>query len=610
MKHIFKREISGRIVNHFLIPNSFKERTLGIKLFSWMSTNTFLLFRTPCILHTFGLKKPIYLTKFSNDYLPMSKRIKVNPNKIIFCHNRDGWVGESWRSNEPRMEDSPFIQRCGKKTKHKVNLLTSKLTEKYISFTLVAFVIYIFGRACPLEARSSSSPMIKLEVGVSKEVVLNQAPRNLNISNPDVLDVQRIGLSNKILVTALSAGESVLIAQFPNNTEKRWNFQVGSTSSQKFSNDRLSSASLVRTAKELQKRTGLEVTVDSGVIAIFGQLSNATQSRGLIDICLDLPECTPRFSLNDTALSYIVEALSQHIKALDYSDVYLNASLGGVIVKGTVPTETDKQRLHNLIQSVIPKSFDQLLVEKANQTLIETELSFFRVSETGLTALGVSTQSEPEVSSDATLAAVSVPDSTAKLRGGPLLSFSFPSLVLKALTKKGVIQQIARPTLVVASGGRGEITSGGEFLFQSGGQVQKFLSQTYGITVVVQPKLISTNKIIQRVDLKITHPQIDPTQKALSSLNSSALSTEVSSKPNEQLLLTRISQKASGKNVSKIPILGHIPIFGELFKARELSGEDAELWITLKSKLTQSIAPTLSTELGTSEMNPNFNLLD
>jgi Flp pilus assembly secretin CpaC len=60
----------------------------------------------------------------------------------------------------------------------------------------------------------------------------------------------------------------------------------------------------------------------------------------------------------------------------------------------------------------------------------------------------------------------------------------------------------------------------------------------------------------------------------------------------------------------KIPILGHIPILGELFKSRELSGEDAELWITLKSDLVVPEPPTLESEIRNKETSTEPHWLD
>lgn len=612
MKHIHKNIAGTQGTHHFLVPNRTTDKIKGIKAFTWMSPRDIMTFKAPCILHTFGLKSTLYLTRFDNDLMQKSISIPVQPNSVAFCLQLAGFVGETHQPlPDPKLSPSdrnPKITvtqlACSPLTKAVLNLFKMK-------FHMFSFLLLFMGSlvAQTVYGKASDS-VIKLEVGASQEVVLTQAPRNLNISNPDVLNVQRVGLSNKILVTGLSAGESVLIAQFPNNTEKRWNLLVGTKTNHLATKDRLSSAALIRTAREVQKRTGLEVMVDSGMITSFGLLSNAIQANSYVDICLGMQECMPRHSISEAALHHIVNRLTDHLRQLSYPHVKLSTSLGSVLVSGTLPTELEKQRIESLLSSVLPKTFSQLTAERANQELIETELSFFRVSETGLTALGLSTVSENTTLPASGLMQVGVPLQSAKVQGGPFLNFAFPAILFQALSKKGIIRQIAQPTLVVSSGGRGEITSGGELLFQSGGQVQKFLTQNYGITVALQPKLIGADSIVHKVDLKITHPQADPTHNALSSLNTSALSTEITCAPNQQLLLTRIAQKASGKSVTKVPILGHIPLIGELFKTRELSGEDAELWITIRSRVAISQAPSLPELPETHRINPNLHLLD
>ena len=604
MKHIYKRLSANEHLTHFLIPETIAEKSIGMRAFQWMSNHTVLLFKSPCILHTIGLSRSIDMKKYSATLNPSEETVRVDPNTIVFCLKLNTWVGESLASTHDDLHEQG--RKAGNNLRKQINRISLK--RRFV------FLAALFAIGMPFfrdlaEAKSTLSA-IKMQVGTSKEVSLQHAPRNLNISNPDVIDVQRIGLSNKILVTALSSGESSLTAQYPNNKENRWNFLVGSAAGQDLNFDRLSSASLIRMAKDLQKRTGLEVTIDDGAISVFGHLSNPTQSKALIEICLGLAECKPRYSISDTALLQIIESVLSHIDNLEIKNIQLIPSFGGVIVKGTVPSEVEKRQLTTLLRSVVPKPFDQLMIEKANQSLIETQLSFFRVSETGLTAMGITATPDNQTQSEGALATISVSSSSAKLKGGPLLNLALPSIVLKAMSKKGVIKQIAQPSIVVASGGRGEITSGGELLFQSGGQVQKFLTQNYGITVALQPKLIGKSKIVQRVDLKITHPQADPSQNAVSSLATSSLTTEVSSSSEEQILLARISQQASGKRVTKIPVIGHIPIIGELFKTREITGEDAELWITLKSQLVPSGAPQLEPFRESGEIDPNFSLLD
>jgi Flp pilus assembly secretin CpaC len=94
-------------------------------------------------------------------------------------------------------------------------------------------------------------------------------------------------------------------------------------------------------------------------------------------------------------------------------------------------------------------------------------------------------------------------------------------------------------------------------------------------------------------------------------MDQNILNTEISTKPDEHILLTRIQQSVSGKSVIKIPILGHVPIIGELFKSRDLQSEEGELWITLRSRLEISTSPELpKTEPDNSEQQTRAHWLD
>ncbi|MEY4065000.1 MAG: hypothetical protein RIR26_1208 [Pseudomonadota bacterium] len=449
-----------------------------------------------------------------------------------------------------------------------------------------------------------------MQVGESREVTLAEAPRSLDISQPDVIDVQRIGSSERILVTALKSGHSRLVARFPSGQMKDWQFQVGNTSKLPFDTATLSSASLLRSARELQRRTGLDVVVDNGRIGIFGLIQTEAQLKSLFDVCLGQEECLPRFSLSDSMALELSSKLNAHLSALGFPQVKVKYSSGGTIATGYLADEAQLQNILLVVKSIAPRTISHILVDRNSQPLIESTLSFFRINQSGLTALGLSTQSPESSMSSTESAHVTIAKETAKLKGGPFVTLALPDLVLKALTQKGVVQQIAQPSVVVASGGRGEILSGGEILFQTGGQVQKFYNQTYGISVVLQPRLLAENKIALKVELRITQPQTDPTQKSVSSQTASVLSTEINLRSDERLLLTRISQKADGKAVSKIPILGHIPIVGELFKSRELSSDDAELWITIQSRLSLSDVPVLKMEERQSDVSPKAHWLD
>jgi|GEM_PF-645541 len=598
MKTRFRKLHKNNDCAHQLnVVDSLSEKLLGLHSYSWTSNRFALVFRTPCILHSFFLRRKISLILLDKDLEPTNESFSLPPNSILCCIKRGKWIAEIPQDSNHEINEYDEHQTSNDQEKFNQKPSAHVIPEGAVRRTLfnlgVILSLLFFVTIC---FAGEKQALVKLQVGESKEVALQEAPRSLDISQPDVIDVQRVGSTNRILITAIKSGTSNLTARFPEGLPRTWSFQVGISAGIPSANVSLSSASMLRTAREIQKRVGLDVTVDNGRIALFGLVQNEQQVKSLLEICLDRDECLPRFTLTENAAFSLANQFQQHIVRLDLKNVFVEVNLGSLILKGSVAYENQADMLMKLAQSIAPRVHHQLAIERASQPLVESQLSFYRISQTGLSALGISTADPQSQGAQLGLAKLNAAEQVAKLKGGPLLTLSLPDLLLKALSQKGVVQQIAQPSIVVASGGRGEILSGGELLFQSGGQVQKFHSQSYGISVVLQPRILSHDKISQKIDLKITHPQLDPTQKSISSMNSSVLNTEVSSRFNEVLLLTRISQKVNGKSIQKIPLLGHVPILGELFKSREVSGEDAELWITLRSNVALSQAPSLPKE--------------
>jgi pilus assembly protein CpaC len=612
MQSMFKKIfINDDRVFQLLEARSLPAKIQGMRRYTWTSDQFALLFKSPCVLHSFGMKETLQLVQISAELKAISPVTTFKPNSIAFCFSGSGWLAElnslEKRTNKTLNSCESISEICASLKARKFFTVSFRSLRPFLWGTML-MLLCLMSSVVALAAEKPSQ--VKIQVGESKEVDLKEAPKNIDISHSDIIDVQRLGTTNRILITALRSGTSSLVVHFPDGRSRGWTFQVGSTASLPAALATLSSASLLRTARELQRRSGLEVTVDNGRIALFGIAQNEAQMHAILEICLEREECLPRYTITDAAGKALTAALKTHLNALGLVQIALELSLSGVIFSGHVSSDEQLQLLTKIAQSVCPRASFNVEIDKGSQTLVQSQLSFYRISQTGLTALGMATAAPPTALTEGAVAKVSTSELSAKLRGGPTLNLTLPELLLKAHAHKGVIQQIAQPSIVVASGGRGEILSGGELLFQSGGQHQKFFSQSYGISVVLQPRMISSSRIVQRIELKITHPQSDPTRNAISSLNSSILNTEVNSKVSEVLLLTRISQKANGKSTMKIPILGHLPILGELFKSREISGEDAELWITLKSDLLLPQAPNLEKELKSSEASTQAHWLD
>jgi pilus assembly protein CpaC len=598
MKTFFKKFSHCSDVFELKCPTSFLEKVRGLFGFSHTPKNFAVVYKSPCILHTFGMNRDIWMLELNQDLEPVLSPQRCPPNSIFFAGSKRRWIAEC--VSEPK--GYAHLASSQRKSSWIMTLPESILPKGMCSqlmrsafLLLILLIGFLFSNI----GWAAKGP-IKMPVGENKEVQLEQPPRSLDISQPDVVDVQRIGNSNKILVTGLRSGTSKLTAKFQNGTTRDWFFQVGVQDSPSDSQPTLSSSSLLRLARELQRRAGFETVIDNGRIVIFGNLLNEAQFKAVLDACLGRDECLPRYYQNDEASKIQRDFFATFFKQSGKGNLEIENIPGGIKVVGSVADEESLSLARVQLRSVLNRYIENIQIDKSGAALVESQLTFFRMNVNQLDALGV-TPSAKSAEQGSELIRAGISDFVRSFRNGPKMVLKFPDLVLTALAHKGVLNQLAQPSLVVASGGKGEVQAGGEWLFQSQGQHQKFFSQNYGLTVTIQPQIVVNDIIKQKIDIRISSPSADSSanSNAISSLDQSVLSTEITTRANEQILLTRINQKTKGKSVSKVPILGHVPILGEIFKSRESHDNGSELWIAIRNRLGSSETPPQL------EVNPN-----
>jgi pilus assembly protein CpaC len=603
MKSIFKTIDSSEKLFELKLPESFYERLIGLNKFRTMPQDCGLTFKAPCTLHTIGMQSDIWIIELNENFQSLSEPQRVKPYSIILSGSNGKWISE--------FRTLPQIRLMPEDSKIEGNAVVFPLGCQIKSIVQTAFRIFtILILLYFTKFAYAAQKAMTLPVGESKEIRLDEAPRSLDISQPDVIDVQRIGTTNKILVTALRSGNSRLTAHFSDGRKLDWLFQAGVSGQVPDPSPSLSSASLLRLAREIQRRAGLDAVLDNGRIAIFGQVNNETQLNALADLCLGREECLPRYCATPEGVRVQGRFLRKFFSENGYEGIAVEPTVGGILVKGSVENDGHLEKINTILKSFVSRFQNNLKADGASDALIETQLTFFKMNMNQLTALGLTLEKKDKEQS-IELIKGSLPAFISQIQAGPKIYMNFPDIYLNALAKKGVIRHIARPTVVTASGSKSEIHTGGELLFRSSGQNQKFYSQNYGLIASVQPKYNDNGRISQKIEIKLSTPQSNSNPNSLSGMDQNILNTEISTKPDEHILLTRIQQSVSGKSVIKIPILGHVPIIGELFKSRDLQSEEGELWITLRSRLEISTSPELpKTEPDNSEQQTRAHWLD
>lgn len=162
---------------------------------------------------------------------------------------------------------------------------------------------------------------------------------------------------------------------------------------------------------------------------------------------------------------------------------------------------------------------------------------------------------------------------------------------LQALEDQNFAKILAEPNIVVNDGEEANILVGGEIpipVAQPG--ATGFASITveykpYGVTLKVKPEITEQGMIRIKVDPEVS--SIDYASgvtiggMTIPGLRTRRASTTVTVKPGSTLVIGGLIRSDQSKLVRKIPLLGDIPIIGELFKRREFSEGKSELVIFL-----------------------------
>lgn len=179
--------------------------------------------------------------------------------------------------------------------------------------------------------------------------------------------------------------------------------------------------------------------------------------------------------------------------------------------------------------------------------------------------------------------------------------------VLKALVTKDLAKMLAEPNLLVKSGQAGKFLAGSKIPISivtgvgalSGTEI-KFID--VGVKLNFKPVVMENGLI----SLKIDPAEVSSISGTLAVngypiIDTREIKTEVQLKDGESLVLAGLLQEETIKSMSKIPLLGDIPILGALFRSTQNDLKTKELVFFITPKIVKTNAPGVEPELPTDE---------
>ena len=151
---------------------------------------------------------------------------------------------------------------------------------------------------------------------------------------------------------------------------------------------------------------------------------------------------------------------------------------------------------------------------------------------------------------------------------------------LNLLMANGKARILSNPRLACESGGEAQFLAGGEIpIVIITPETRTVEWKTYGIILRIHPTMAEGGKIRTQVNAEVSAVDHGSGTSDVPGFLTRRLSTLFSTPPGETVMLSGLVKSEMAKDIAKVPLLGQIPVIGELFKSRSFRENRTELAI-------------------------------
>ncbi len=319
--------------------------------------------------------------------------------------------------------------------------------------------------------------------------------------------------------------------------------------------------------------------------------------KGLGTTTLLIWDNSGQVRVNSVEVTADAPALQRFLKQLmPDEDIQVSASGNTVTVSGNVKDPNSVARALDMAKGTGATIIDNLVAPQAVQVLVRVR--FAEINRTALRdwATRFTTLNPHRLDSDGAWSGTTDPT-----LGGDAITFLLNSgnanirAFITAATQKGDLRTLAEPNLMTLPGKEAYFLAGGEFPYptvQGSTGAISIVFKDFGIKLKFTPN-IARNGAIR---LKVA-PEVSSLDFAngltiqgfeIPSLRTRRAETEVELREGQYLAIAGLLDNETTRNLTKIPILGDIPILGELFRSRGTRDRRTELLVIVTPELVQA----------------------
>src|SRR6266536_3054256 len=331
----------------------------------------------------------------------------------------------------------------------------------------------------------------------------------------------------------------------------------------------------------------------------FGQINFVAWEKG-----------SGRFMVFDVYVRTNLSLIDSQIRALfPKDDIRLSQANGSVVMSGTVSDPRIASQTDAVVQAAGFKTVNMLESPVKDLTQVQLLVRVAEVNRTRLRELGSSYayQASPGVGG---FLSGGGPGDVSKVADG-VLTGTFSSLnllvlggnaatMIHALQTQGALRALAEPNLIAMNGQEASFLAGGEFpvpIVQNGGggngATVSIVFKEYGVRLNFKPTIIDEDHI--RLELEPEVSTIDFANGVkfsgfvIPALRTRRAHTGVELRDGQSFALAGLLDNNETRSFSKIPVLGDIPLLGNLFKSSSFQKNESELMFIITAQLVKPV---------------------
>jgi pilus assembly protein CpaC len=436
--------------------------------------------------------------------------------------------------------------------------------------------------AAPEAARPDLS--VKLGLGQNKVLNVPGGVSRIAVGDPEVADVKAIG-SGELLVLGVAEGKTTLLVWKPGGERVSYSINVRKQPPEEI-------------AAELKTLLGEVEGVDTRIVGdrvyLDGETLTTADADRVKSVVALFPAVKSFVRPSPNALKVQAKTLAKSFSDAGLAGVVVNVVGNTIFLEGSVEAPDEMKKAELLVKAMGAPTVENLItVGLKRMVLVEAQIVEIRRSDDK----GIGITYPTNLSSDAATLAVQwqkfSPPSSGQLPEQTTYNANVgvsSNLALRMRFDSGYGRLLSQPRLVCSSGEKAHFTVGGEVpIPMVTANTASVEWKEFGVILDLTPTADRQGNISTQVSAEVSDIDASLTVRfggsEMPGFRKRKVDTNVTVKQGETIVLSGLFNYDQQKSVSKVPLLGHIPILGELFKSRAFIERKSELAIFITPKL-------------------------